>query len=200
MVNYTPVPPIAIDADDFDKTFTLYGDKVIGAYCGLLCFSGKTVAEHVADIIASIKKPKSIMDLAEAVRDEIISRLGGISNVEVDWPFRKIDMLLVGGERLKTKDQRIIAIRFYPENQSISATIEIHEAGACKRYCTFGEENAAKAAGGAMKNPTPNLDAEFITNQAKAAVQVGIAAAGVRPHSMIAACGGTIFARRTSNK
>ena len=50
LVNGLPSKPLKVESDDFDKTFSLAGGKIIGAFCGLLEFGERTIAEHIQEI------------------------------------------------------------------------------------------------------------------------------------------------------
>ena len=50
--------PATVESDSFDKTFAIAGGKIVGAFCGLMSFSGRTVAEHVDEIVRPYTFPR----------------------------------------------------------------------------------------------------------------------------------------------
>ena len=111
------VSPATIASDTFDKTFALAGGKVVGAFSGLMSFSGRTIAEHIAEIAAHLLSQLSdLHSLTTELEVKMISRLTQIASQEVIFPCRKLDVLLVGGANLMRSDMRIVSIRFFPIN------------------------------------------------------------------------------------
>ena len=112
VTNGVPDRPVAVDSDEFDKTFSLYGGKIVGVWCGLLGFSGRTVAQHIAEIVGdSVPTATRFRTVFEQVAQGLSKRLKEIDNAEVDPSARSIDLILVGGEELTRSNIRIASAR-----------------------------------------------------------------------------------------
>jgi len=192
------VQPADVDSDSFDKTFSVGKGEIIGAVAGLMSFSGRAAIEHIADVINGGEMESITFDaVIEKVREKIGEKLKQISDQEVLFSYRKLDLLLVAGENLAPLKLSIAAIRFFPSGNEILSTKDVvtpfyRE----KRFYAFGEDNAREAAGRALKNDhAPNCDIAFLKMLGRRAIQAGIQAAGVCLHGVAPACGGSVFVK-----
>jgi hypothetical protein len=194
--------PASIESDEFDKTFSLGRGKLIGAFSGLMRFSGKTVSEHVSEVaVPLLCRPVDLQTLTKEIEKEITQRLAHIDDREVIFPCRRLDMLLVAGMNLSRSEIRIVSIRFYPKDNVMTWETDTVAADRANRYCVRGEDHAAAAADRLLaNNHAPNRDAAFLKKLATKAVQSGIRAAGTHPHGSDPACGKKIFVRGTLYK
>jgi hypothetical protein len=80
---------------DFDKTFSVNRINIIGAHVGLLEFSGKTIAEHVNDIVSNSRQD-NMRKIAELIASQLIKKL---SSSEIIVDERKVEILLVGRKK-----------------------------------------------------------------------------------------------------
>ena len=115
-------------------------------------------------------------------------------------PCRKLDLLLVGGERLKRADMRIASICIHPEGDAIKVERKIDSVvgGYSCSYSTYGEDNARAATTVVFKaNSSYSADANFLSQLVRRAIEAGISACGLHPHGSEVACGGRTFVRRT---
>jgi hypothetical protein len=69
------IRPATIATDDFDKTFALDGGRIIGVACGLLEFSGQTIARHLTSIIETSSHGNEFTELIEELATGISARL-----------------------------------------------------------------------------------------------------------------------------
>jgi hypothetical protein len=197
------VAPGPVDSDEFDKTFEIAGGVIVGAFAGLMCFSGKNVGEHVAEIFKSCDCAGSAFaEVVSTVRREMESRLLEIDEEEVVLSFRKIDLLLVAGAQLGKKGHQIAAVRLFPDNGGIKSELEMVFPNGAVRYYVFGEDKARDGAFRVMKaNSSTNKSATFLKMLAARAVKAGINKAGPRPDGgSEAACGGSVFSKSTRYK
>lgn len=194
--------PASIASDEFDKTFSLDRGKLIGAFSGLMRFSGKTISEHVSEVaVPLLCRPVDLQALTKEIEKEIKQRLAHIDDQEVIFPCRKLDMLLVAGMNLSRSEMRIVSIRFCPKDNVMTSETDTIAADRANRYYVRGEDHAAAAAGRLLAdNHAPNRDAAFLKKLATQAVQSGIRAAGTHPHGSDPACGGKIFVKGTLYK
>src|SRR6266446_3627947 len=90
-----------IESDTFDKTFAIGNGQVIGAFAGLVRFSGKTVADHILEIgTDSLNQRHDLGSLGDDLQRAIRMRLQLIDRDEVIFSERRLDVLLAAGEKL----------------------------------------------------------------------------------------------------
>jgi len=187
--------PALISSESFDKTFVIYDGKAIGAFSGLMHFSGKTVADHISEIAAGHTSfGISLTALAETVREEMRDRLWEIDPEEVVFACRTLDILLVGGRNLTRAELGIISIRFSARGDAIISEEGTVWADRGNRYYVRGEDRAMRAA---VRVFETNRDIKFLKKLARQAVRAGISAAGTHPHGSDLACGGKVFTKQT---
>jgi len=193
------VQPASVESEEFDKTFCLYGGKLIGAFAGLMSFSGRNIAQHILEIVDNSGcATTEFSSIADKLEQGMISKLGQIGEQEVIFDCRKLDVLLAGGKSLTRREFRIAAFRFFPRNGTIISQRDIVVADKAIRYYLYGEDKARTAADGLLgANSAPNRDANFLKTLASRAVEAGIRAAGNHPYGSQAACGGKVFTKRT---
>jgi hypothetical protein len=182
--------PSTVASDEFDKTFALDGGKIIGAFCGLLEFSGRTVGQHIVEIVGPVLPPGSRFEsIVEQITQGIARRLGEADEAEVVHSARTVDLILVGGERLTKSELRIASVRFGPQG----ITPLKHS-----KFCRAGDDAAASVAGDLLqKRYVGNRGAAFLERLATAAIEAGIRASGQCRYGTHIACGGRVFQRRT---
>ena len=191
--------PATIEQENFNKTFSLDSGKLIGAFAGLIRFSGKTVSEHISDIASPLfSHSRELQSLVAEIRTKLIQRLLTISPEEVIFSCRNLNLLLVAGMTLTRSDTRIVSMKFYPQNNTIVGEIEFVSAGSTLRYYVRGDAQACASAGTFLaNNRAPNRDTAFLKKLATQAVQIGIKGAANHPYGSNAACGGGIFTQCT---
>lgn len=195
-----------IDKEDFKKTFSLYDGQVIGAFAGLMQFSGMTVAEHMSNILLQkAEEPDSLSNVVRLLKVEYQSRLAKIDEKGVSFKYRESDILLVGRKDLRRKNLRIIQLRFHPDN---SGTEIICEETAQDRkhlgkdvisWSMFGDESAQKAARKLIDLLTRReWNLKLLEDLARDAILAGIAKSGLHPFGEERACGGEVFVEHCS--
>lgn len=199
LVNGVPTEPPSITADDFDKTFSLGDGKVVGAFCGLLEFSGATVPEHIRDITeGSFSGGTTLLQIVDLIEQQLTNRLNQIDDGEVIPPCRNVDLLLVGGAQLSRGDVRIAGIRFCGQPDGVTPARDIVSADKANRYYVYGEDLARAAAARTFdNNHVASSDSGFLMKLVRQAINAGIQNCGVQKHGTHRACGGQIFSART---
>jgi len=199
LVNGVPSEPASVSTDEFNKTFSLNGGNVVGAFCGLLEFSGATVAEHIADITSNMSSAcGTFLSLVIRIEEQLRNRLNEIDTVEVIPSCRNVDLQLVGGACLTRADVRIAAVRFCAGDDGVTTSRELVSAGRANRYYTYGDDQAVAGASAVLNaNRAPNKDAKFLLQLARRAIEFGIRNCGTHPHGTERACGGKTFTART---
>jgi len=196
------VKPATIESEKFDKTFSLDRERLIGAFAGLMRFSGKDVGAHIDEIlqssaIAEGEFSRITRNLAEGLN----SRLSNIDEREVIFDCRKLDVLLVGRKSPAKRELEIARLRFWPANGTMALGIDTCSAGNQVRHCLFGDDRAAAAANRLLSNNrAPNRNARFLKVLALRAISTGIKAAGPQPYGSEPACGGVTFTKRVHCK
>ena len=116
--NDRPVGQVPLDRDDFDKTFPLCQRRVVGAFAGLTCFGGKTIAEHVAEIVKEKSPyPRSLEQVVNALEEPLFQRISAIPSEEAVFPRRKVDLLLAGRKDLNRQRCQIAKLMFWPDKE-----------------------------------------------------------------------------------
>jgi len=199
LVNGVASEPASVSTDTFNKTFSLNGGNVVGAFCGLLEFSGATVAEHISDITSDMFSGRTtFLSIVDRIEEQLRHRLNEIDSAEVIPPCRKVDLLLVGGASLTRADITIASIRFGAARDGVTTSRDVMLAGRANRHCAYGDDQAATAAAAALNaNRASNKDATFLLKLARRAIKSGIRNCGTPPHGMARACGGQVFTART---
>ena len=185
--------PAPVETNEWDKTFELSGEGIIGAFCGLLEFSGLTISEHIREIIASTLACQTrLTSIVDHITTGMVSRLNQAAEEDVARTERLVDVLLVGGERLKRdRKLKIFSIRFEPKEGTV-----IPEVRDWPMFCVAGDPSAMAAAKSFLdKNYVGNRGPAHLRKLAEQAVETAVAGTGSRPHTCTAACGGTKFFR-----
>ena len=193
------VKPATIESEVFDKTFALDGNKIVGAFCGLMSFSGQSIAEHIAEIVSPpIPSGAQFAPIVEKIAAEVARKLHCVADREVIFACRKLDLLLVAGESLTRSGLCIASVRVHPANSAVKADTAITRADSSNRYWIYGDDRAVAGARTVFEaNHAPNRDVDFLTRLADQSVRAAISAAGSHPHGSETACGGQVFLRRT---
>ncbi len=135
--------PAPVESLTFDKTFALAEGKIIGAFCGLVEFSGRTIAEHVSDVVgATVAHGATLEPVFDQVATEMRHRLNQVSEGDVALAARVVDLLMVGGQHLTRSDMRIFSARFHPRGGDVILDKNSHS-----KFCRAGADGAAATAG-----------------------------------------------------
>jgi len=190
------IKPAEIERDDFDKTFN-FNNSIIGAFCGLLSFSGLTTSTHITEILSAIGEPTGTFEsIIPTLGDNFRKRLNSISPDEILFNLRKVDILLV--RRISKKAMGVVQMRFVPNNGEIRIDKNLSTIKNVKRYFLFGDDMAQNCASKVFtNNKAKNQNINFLSMLITKAIQTGISSAGKSPFNQkIASCGGTIFRKQ----
>ena len=187
-------------SDEFDKTFTLVGGEIIGAFCGLMDFSGQTIAEHIDQIVGPVLPDGTqFTSVVDQIAVEMAKRLN--EEPEVVLPRRKVDLLLVAGEPLVRSGVSIASVQFFPQNDGISTATEMLPAERRSPdlvYKMHGNDKAQADAKNVLRaNHAKNKDVNFLRRLAEQAIRAAIPATGPHPDGPDRACGGRVFIKTT---
>jgi len=192
------------ETDCFNKTFSLLDGKVVGGFVGLVKFSGKTVADHVRDILLSrCPRPTGLEQIAGVVGPELAQRLEQIVEGEVLQQHRIVDVVFVGGRDLRRANFLIIPLCFRPSASGNGITWEKQAAVSYQKsrelWPLFRGDGAATARGQEFLAATTSrsTNREHLGSLARQTLAMAIARAGVHPHGTQESCGGEIFVELT---
>lgn len=198
MIDKIPIVSPGIKSEQFDKTFSIIDGEFIGAFAGLMSFSGKPISEHVNEIISDAPLfDMRLSEVADLIGNKITDRLCRISDDDVIFENRKVDILLVGREGTGKRNVAIKVVRIYPKNNKLIFEEElIPSQKSNNTFKIFGNDEASKAAVIIMRrNSAPNKDNEFLKRLGKQAIRAGIRGSSVIPHGSEKACGGITYCR-----
>lgn len=200
-VNGIPSEPFEVESDDFDKTFSLAGGKVIGAFCGLLEFGERTIAEHMQEITRdSFGSGMAFMEIVELVERELTDRLNQLDDRKVTRLSRKVNLLLVGRAHLTQGKMRIAGIRFCAKSDGVTPARDVVSATRANQCypIVYGEDLARKAAVRTFDdNRVRGRHVAFLTRLVRDAIDAGIRDCGTKEPGGFRACGGRVFTART---
>jgi len=191
-------PPPKIKSDGFNKTFSLNEGRVIGAFCGLVEFSKKTIKEHIDDIIQGMITPDlTLRSIIERIETELKLRLDQIDNGEVIRSKRGVDLLIIGREKPKKLNLLLASIRFIAKDANpITIQRNIYSPHDRGSYCqSYGDDLAQKAIKDLIfihsHDATNNL--QHLKDLTLKYLNSGIKKAGIIPYGTHQTCGGNIF-------
>jgi hypothetical protein len=186
-----------IDSEICDKTFSLLDESIVGAVSGMMSFSGKSVTEHIGDIMnQSGCADTALSVVAEVIKKDMIGKIQDISPDEVLFDWRKLDLLLVGRDSAKRSGQGIARLRFIPKEGAIECEFSVLPKEDSIHFCTSGDDKAQEAAYRLLKaNKTQNRTLSFLKMLATRAVQAGVKSAANHPLGSEPSCGGDLFVR-----
>jgi hypothetical protein len=189
-----------IEQDNFDKTFSLFGGKVIGAFAGLLEFSGRTVREHISEIAPSrLDSSGDSEALANAIKHDLQEKLSIIRVEEVGRTYRRLDLLIVAGDRLSANNLKIFVIRFEPRNGIIVAEApEIVCSSTHRIEQRFGGDPLAIAGAKEAMNVKRHekINIGYLEGLVRRGIKGGIHSCGTHSFGTERTCGGGPFIRR----
>jgi hypothetical protein len=192
--------PAEVELDNFDKTFSLLEGKVIGAFAGLLEFSGRTIREHIVETASAWSdSSEDYESLVQKIKRDMQEKLFKIRDDEVGFIYRTLDMLLVAGDRVAGNNPKLFAIRFEPRNGLIIAdgpeTVESspRHIGQRIRGVPEARDGAEKAL--SLKR-NKKIDIEYLEALVRRGIKSGIFSAKSHPYGTEQACGGSIFIQR----
>ena len=194
----TLVTPAPIESEEFDKTFSLDGGEVVGAFAGLMGFSGKDISQHVDESLQSLlAEKKDFLAIANELSDAIKSKLTNIDQQEVVFDCRKLDVLMVSGKWAPKGRLELAKLHFSPNNGAILSSSEVISPGGQPWHSLYGDDHATAAAHRLLSsNRARNKDAFFLRTLALRAMNVGVNACGAQPYGPEPACGGKFFAKQ----
>ncbi len=169
------VEPALVESEEFDKTFSVGGGKVIGAFAGLMSFTGKDVAEHIDEIFQDSASTETELNvIAAKVAEGIKSKLSNINQQEVIFECRKLDVLLIGCRSQAKRELEIARLRFSPSNREIVVCVNIYSSGNQIYHALFGDDKATAIAHRLLSNNrAPNRNAGFLKKLALRAMSAG---------------------------
>ena len=148
--------------DDIDKTFVIDQPKIIGANVGLLEFNGRTIGQHAQEIAKEeADKSTTLEALCLNWGACLAERLANISEDEVGFPCREMDLLIIGRSRLTKGKPRVCSIELTADMQNHTITSNTKLWPESDYYVTVGDDQARGYIHGKMPSP----EKRFILNR-----------------------------------
>jgi len=181
------IRPATIATDDFDKTFALDGGRIIGVACGLLEFSGQTIAQHLTSIRETCSDGNEFTELIEEISIGMSARLREVDEAEVATKARLVDIIVAGRSKISRGNVTMASMRIKPSDQDI----HIQE-----RYCYGGDEEGKLGASRVLsRDYAGNRGTKALTQIAERAIKAGIVVSGAHQYGGGKTCGGGPFLR-----
>jgi len=186
-------------SDGVDKTFTLRQPEIIAAYVGLLEFAGLTVAEHVAQVVTCMHGYGELEAECHGIGSRLADRLRSISENEVAFQHRKLEILVVGRHQLTGGSPRIASVELKPNGASRQINLNVRLWAPDDYYVTVGDDEARAHINRAMPPPAQRCllgDAGSAREYVVGVVTEAIARSGAHPlYPCLRACGGAPHVR-----
>ncbi|PKL85939.1 MAG: hypothetical protein CVV22_05245 [Ignavibacteriae bacterium HGW-Ignavibacteriae-1] len=105
-----------VTSDEFNKTFTLKNDSIIGVVAGTMEFQGKSISEHIDEILNETCEGEinTFEELLDFISDGLKFKMQNISETEISFQFRIINLILIGYKEKKLSDLSMHAFSFSP--------------------------------------------------------------------------------------
>ncbi len=193
-------------SDEFDKTFSLKNGKLIGAVSGLISFQGKKNSEHIASLVEEYDSvPYSLDELAEYVCEGIKTSLLKVSNDEILFRFRSIDLILVGSISDSKSTYQIKSCRLKPNDTNTSIDYNINTLDPAKDDLThwqiFGDDTSQTIVNTFLKNKIGLLkkhNEKTLSSISYKAIRLGIKNSTISKSGDHQTCGGKVFVRNAN--
>lgn len=186
----------SIVSDSFDKTFELDRGRIIGAFCGLTHFCGKSVAEHIYEFAAgrSFNGSVSLSGVADEIAQHLVPPLQNETNVS--FACKKLEFILVGGPNTVESGFCISVREIIPKSGGWETRPTLIRAGNGFVFSTYGHDAACPAARSVLQViPDRIIPDTFLQDHATRAIRAGIAEAEAQSIGNACGCGGEIFVR-----
>jgi hypothetical protein len=186
--------------DNFDKTFVLEDNKVIGVVAGTMSFESKSIGEHLKELYTSKQKlpETSIEDLCESLK----GRLTQITSNEIAFTFRKLDLILITSVSGKHKNMKIQARRFYPNSDNTLIEIEKSEIypkiQGQVAWQLYGDDSSQKTINKFLETEIQkisSLDEKALRSLLYKAIRLGIKESEKSKDGNYLNCGGKVFVK-----
>lgn len=193
-------------SDEFDKTFSLKNGTLIGAVSGIMSFQEKKTSEHIASLVEEYDSvPYSLDELAEYVCEGIKTGLLKVSNDEILFRYRSIDLILVGSISDSKSTYQIKSCRLKPNDTNTSIDYNIDTIDPAKDDLThwqiFGDDTSQVIVNTFLKNEIRLLkkhDKKNLRSISYKAIRLGITNSTINKSGDHQTCGGKVFVTNTN--
>jgi len=181
-----------VASDELDKTFSLLGNRVVGAVVGTMRFSDKDTTAHLIEISESYEGKEKLEDLAEYLFDELLDRIRQIDPDEINPSGQRFEVLVCGGRDLSNRDFQIRAFEHATANPARQNRRDAYTND--WGYVTSGDDDAKEAVLKVLREKQGKLRGMGflqLEDLAKRCINEGIANCGDQPYSCnVKSCGG----------
>lgn len=195
-----------VKSDKFDKTFSLKNGKIIGAVSGTMSFLGKKTSEHIASLVEEYDTvPYSLHELAEYVCEGIKTGLENVSNDEILFRFRSIDLILIGSKSDSDSTYQIKSCRIKPNDTNTSIDYNIDTIDPVKDdhayWQLFGDDTSQSIVNTFLKNEIGLLkkrNEKTLRSISYKAIRLGIKKSTISKSGDHQTCGGKVFVKNAT--
>jgi hypothetical protein len=148
--NGVPINQRQIADDHFNKTFSIDGGYIIGAWAGLMKFGDKKISEHLEEILENDCQEIDLMDeTINTLIRELQIRLNNIPAGDIRFEFRKVDLIFIASPSGSSNDLQIYTAKISPNLFNNALLIERKILKPDKKkdlhWQTFGDDAAQNA-------------------------------------------------------
>lgn len=195
-----------VKSDEFDKTFSLKNGKLIGAVSGTMSFQGKKTSDHIASLVEEYDSVQySLQELAEYVCEGIKTGLLKVSDDEILFRFRSIDLILIGSKSDSDSTYEIKSCRIKPNDTNTSIDYNIDTKDPVKDNLThwqiFGDDTSQAIVNTFLQNEIGLLkvhNKKNLRSISYKAISLGIKNSTISKSGDHQTCGGKVFVINTN--
>jgi hypothetical protein len=192
---------IPID-DQFDKTFSLKEGRIIGTVAGLMEFHGLKISEHLENILNEECNNVNFLDQTmNCLATKLKTRIEGISDAEILFEHRIIDLILIGSTYDEPNDLKLFSFRFKPDLNSNIITVESSEIPAHRKgfahWQLFGDDASQESVNRFLSSElkeTP-IEEKRLRSLSYKAIRLGIISSSKHEFGEYPTCGGKPFVK-----
>ncbi|WP_026968205.1 hypothetical protein [Algoriphagus terrigena] len=196
----------SVQSDEFDKTFSLKNGKLIGAISGTMRFQHKSTIEHIESLVQENSLiPYSLDELAKCICAGLKSGLLEVSNEEVLFRFRSIDLILIGPKSHFDLTYQMKSCRIKPNEASASIDYTIDTVDPVKddhaHWQLFGDDNSQSMVNAFLKREVGLLtkrDEKTLRSISYKAIRHGIKYSTVSKSGDHQTCGGKVYVKNAT--
>ena len=192
--------PAKIEDDDFDKTFSIGKNLIIGGYTGLMEIENKSISKIIEDIYqkecASIDDNEKVIN---SIADSLRIKLDSLEEKYVSKKLIKLDVLIITSKNFLNKHITIHYLNFRPDsNNLIELNIESKPKERIGKnlidWWIIGDDKAKKETSSFIQNSinnNQNNNLKVIRSLAYKAIRYGIKCSEQHPYGNENSCGGS---------
>jgi hypothetical protein len=195
-----------VKSDEFDKTFSLKNRKLIGAISGTMSFQGKSTIEHIESYVQEYEcVTYSLDELTKYLCEKFNSSLLRVSNEEILFRFRSVDLILIGPKSDSDLTFQMKSCRIKPNeaNTSIESTIDTvnPEKNDHAYWKLFGDDNSQTVVDTFLQSEIGLLkkrNEKTLRSISYKAIKLGIKESTISKSGDHQTCGGKVYVKNAT--